>query len=106
MVQIATRLELATALFAYLEIFQNRQRPHASLGMLTPINFEIRQAATSTERDVSLSPPRDSGHPKASSIPGAVQHRLERVGCQVDVERPGSLPADHVAGERIGDETA
>jgi transposase InsO family protein len=38
-----TRLELATALFEYLEIFHNRQRRHSSLGMLTPTDFEGRQ---------------------------------------------------------------
>ena len=44
----STRLELATALFEYLEIFHNRQRRHSSLGMLTPIEFETRQTATAT----------------------------------------------------------
>ncbi|MCC6175747.1 MAG: IS3 family transposase [Chloroflexi bacterium] len=38
----STRLELATALFEYLEIFHNRQRRHSSLGMLTPLEFETR----------------------------------------------------------------
>ncbi len=38
----STRLELATALFEYLEIFHNRQRRHSSLGMLTPTEFEAR----------------------------------------------------------------
>jgi putative transposase len=37
-----TRVELATALFEYLEIFHNRQRRHSSLGMMTPIEFELR----------------------------------------------------------------
>ena len=32
-----TRLELANAIFEYLEIFHNRQRRHSSLGMLSPI---------------------------------------------------------------------
>jgi putative transposase len=41
----STRLELATALFEYLEIFHNRQRRHSSLGMLTPIDFESRPVA-------------------------------------------------------------
>jgi putative transposase len=41
----STRLELATALFEYLEIFHNRQRRHSSLGMLTPIEFESRQGS-------------------------------------------------------------
>ena len=46
----STRVELATALFEYLEIFHNRQRRYSSLGMLTPIDFETRResAATST----------------------------------------------------------
>jgi putative transposase len=38
-----TRLELATALFEYLEIFHNRQRRHSSLAMLTPLEFEAHQ---------------------------------------------------------------
>ena len=35
-----TRLELANAMFDYLEIWHNRQRRHSQLGMLTPIEFE------------------------------------------------------------------
>lgn len=35
-----TRLELANAIFEYLEIFHNRQRRHSSLGMLSPIEYE------------------------------------------------------------------
>ena len=37
-----TRIELANAIFEYLEIWQNRQRRHTALGMLTPIEFEAR----------------------------------------------------------------
>ena len=37
-----TRIELANAIFEYLEIWHNRQRRHTSLGMLTPIEFETR----------------------------------------------------------------
>ena len=40
-----TRLELANAIFEYLEIFHNRQRRHSSLGMLTPIEYERLHAA-------------------------------------------------------------
>ena len=40
-----TRLELASALFEYLEIFHNRQRRHSSLGMLTPVESGARQTA-------------------------------------------------------------
>jgi putative transposase len=35
-----TRVELANAIFEYLEIFHNRTRRHSALGMLTPIQFE------------------------------------------------------------------
>jgi len=41
-----TRVELANALFEYLEIFHNRQRRHSSLGMLTPVEFEVRRRPT------------------------------------------------------------
>lgn len=35
-----TRVELATAIFEYIEIFHNRKRRHSSLGMRSPIEFE------------------------------------------------------------------
>jgi len=35
-----TRVELANAIFEYLEIFHNRKRRHSALGMRTPIEFE------------------------------------------------------------------
>jgi putative transposase len=35
-----TRIELASAIFEYLEVFHNRQRRHSALGMLTPIEYE------------------------------------------------------------------
>jgi len=41
-----TRIELANAIFDYLEIFHNRQRRHSSLGMLTPVEFEARSRPT------------------------------------------------------------
>jgi putative transposase len=37
-----TRIELANAIFEYLEIFHNRQRRHSALEMLTPIEYELR----------------------------------------------------------------
>jgi Integrase core domain len=39
-----TRLELANALFEYLEMFHNRRRRHTALGMLTPIEYELHHA--------------------------------------------------------------
>ena len=35
-----TRIELANAIFEYLEIFHNRQRRHSALGYHTPIEYE------------------------------------------------------------------
>ena len=37
------RVELANAIFEYLEIFHNRQRRHSALAMLSPVEFEIRR---------------------------------------------------------------
>ncbi len=49
-----TRVELANAIFEYLEIFHNRQRRHSALGMLTPVEFETRhQSATVAWNPVS-----------------------------------------------------
>ncbi len=41
-----TRIELASAIFEYLEIFHNRQGRHSSLRMLTPVEFEARHQPT------------------------------------------------------------
>src|SRR5262249_58868448 len=41
-----TRVELANAIFEYIEIFHNRRRRHSSLGMLTPIEFELKNINT------------------------------------------------------------
>jgi putative transposase len=42
-----TRIELANAIFEYLEIFYNRQRRHSSLGMLSPVEYERLRPALS-----------------------------------------------------------
>jgi transposase InsO family protein len=47
------RLELAKAIFEYLEIFHNRQRRHSLLGMLSPIEYEIRHADNLTHDQAS-----------------------------------------------------
>jgi putative transposase len=41
-----TRVELANAIFEYLEIFYNRQRRHSALGMLCPVEFETGHPPT------------------------------------------------------------
>jgi putative transposase len=40
------RVELANAIFEYLESFHYRQRRHSALGMLTPVEFEARHASS------------------------------------------------------------
>jgi putative transposase len=40
--QWRTCLELSPALFEYLEIFHDRQRRHSALGMLSPVEYELR----------------------------------------------------------------
>jgi len=40
-----TRVELANAIFEYLEIFHNRRRRHSSLGMVSPVEYELRHAS-------------------------------------------------------------
>jgi putative transposase len=37
-----TRVELANAIFEYIEVFHNRQRRHSSLGMLSPVQYELQ----------------------------------------------------------------
>ena len=46
-----TRVELANAIFEYLEIFHNRQRRHSALGMLTPVEFETRHQTATVARN-------------------------------------------------------
>lgn len=37
-----TRIELANAIFEYLEIWHNRRRRHSALGWLSPLEFEAK----------------------------------------------------------------
>ena len=41
-----TRVELANAIFEYIEIFHNRRRRHSSLGMLTPIEYDLQNTTS------------------------------------------------------------
>jgi transposase InsO family protein len=44
-----TRLELANAIFEYIEVFHNRRRRHSSLDMLSPIEFELKNTNSQTQ---------------------------------------------------------
>ncbi len=37
-----TRVELANAIFEYIEVWHNRARRHSSIGYLTPVDFELQ----------------------------------------------------------------
>lgn len=39
--EMETRVELANAIFDYIEIFHNRQRRHSALNYRTPIEYEL-----------------------------------------------------------------
>jgi len=41
-----TRLDLANAIFDYIEIFYNRQRRHSQLKYLSPVEHELRFTQT------------------------------------------------------------
>ena len=43
-----TRVELANAIFEYIEIFHNRRRRHSALGYRTPIEYELLLSETDT----------------------------------------------------------
>ncbi|MBD9699549.1 IS3 family transposase [Flavimobilis sp. GY10621] len=66
-----TRLELANAIFEYLEILYNRLRQHSTIGWLTPVEFENAAAITVAWVPVFRTH-RSRDTPRASTTPGAV----------------------------------
>lgn len=78
-----TRIELATALCDYLEIFHNRERRHSSLGMRTPIAFALERLATTAAAEKSSN--------RLPSTPGQGSGSTE-VGVDQDVHQDGSRP--------------
>ena len=44
-----TRAELANAIFEWIECWHNPKRRHSSVGMMSPVNFEVHH--TSTDND-------------------------------------------------------
>ena len=37
-----TRIELANAIFEFIEVFYNRQRRHSKIGYIAPVEFEVK----------------------------------------------------------------
>lgn len=60
-----TRVELANAIFEYLEIFHNRQRRHSALGMLAPVELETRHQTEKVACSRNATP-SNPGRPRAS----------------------------------------
>jgi hypothetical protein len=63
-----TRVELANAIFEYLEVFHNRQRRHSSLGMLAP--NRVREYLHGGMRNPATRLHKTRGTPKPPRIPG------------------------------------
>jgi transposase InsO family protein len=70
-----TRIDLANALFEYLEIFRNRRRRHSALGMLTPSRIRTPGRA-SRARSMTTTQQPDSGKPGAHHIPPGTPGRF------------------------------
>ena len=66
-----TRVELANAIFEYIEVFHNRWRRHSSLGMLTPIEFELNNMTSQPRQPESRNAtPPNRGYCEVSTKPG------------------------------------
>jgi len=37
-----TRIELANAIFEFIEVFYNRQRRYSKIGYISPVEFEVK----------------------------------------------------------------
>ena len=78
-----TRIELANAMFEYLEIFHNRQRRHSALGMLTPIEFEnVHFTLHTSTRSLksNMTTPRNTGYIRcrpSASLAGSINSRIQ-----------------------------
>lgn len=73
-----TRVELANAIFEYIEVFHNRQRRHSALGYRTPIEYELLLEQDTIPPPVghrSWNPNRGAGQPVTQTCSRPVSHR-------------------------------
>jgi putative transposase len=69
-----TRVELAHAIFDYLEIFHNRQRRHSALGMCTPNRVRTATPIRPTRGlNPSMATPPNPGHIRVSGLTEGIQ---------------------------------
>ncbi len=64
-----TRIELANAIFEYLEIWHNRRRRHSALGWVSPLEFE-NQSKIVVAGESSHPAPETRGIPRSPDTPG------------------------------------
>ena len=60
-----TRLELANAIFEYLEIWHNRNRRHSQLGWLTPMSSNATESSPWHENPTNLNSAEPRGRPES-----------------------------------------
>ena len=89
-----TRIELANAIFEYLEIWHNRRRRHSALGWLTPLEFE-NQSRSSWHKNPATRLHGTRGIPESPDTPGGFRPRLRgkdtgRCPCWQNYSTPSS----------------
>ena len=62
-----TRIELANAIFEYLEIFYNRRRRHSALDWLTPMEYEKLHTTNAARLAHAEVTDRGPHHPERST---------------------------------------
>ncbi|WP_227998985.1 IS3 family transposase [Nocardia australiensis] len=73
-----TRIELAKAIFEYLEIFHNRRRRHSALGMRSPIEYEMMQSSIQPWPEVQYPDPTKPGEHHALRSSGGTSAGPQR----------------------------
>ena len=73
-----TRIELASAIHDYIELFHNSRRRHSVLGMLTPTEYVERTSAPTTPPDSRTRTPENRGQITVSTEAGQFQFDSER----------------------------
>src|SRR3954466_7783548 len=84
-----TRAELANAIFEWIECWYNPKRRHSSIGMLSPVAYEVHHTAPTkiTDPTPSVSGLRGQPHP---APPTRSRH---------PPQAPGPEPASHLSGD-------
>ncbi len=87
-----TRVELANAIFDYIEIFHNRQRRHSALNYHSPIEFELLNDSIPAGRLITQSGNQPVGQvtvtslrgsPEVSSEPMRARHNPRLSNCRL-----------------------